>query len=88
MDSDPHLNRVTTYTYEVSPSPPSFDFVHDRERRVFRLTGPEETTEFFRADPVRYLVVEPDPTSGEMKPVLKYGRPAYLYLCREEREVR
>jgi hypothetical protein len=38
--------------------------------------------------PIRHLVVEPDPETGELKPVVERGSPTYLYLCREEREVR
>jgi hypothetical protein len=52
------------------------------------LTGPDGSTECFRDNPTRYLVVEPDAETSEMTPVLKRGRPTYLYLCREEQEVR
>jgi hypothetical protein len=51
------------------------------------LTGPDGKTEVFRDNPTRHLSVVPDPQTGEMKPVMKYGRPTYLWLCREEREV-
>jgi hypothetical protein len=65
----------------------SFTSAHDLEKRVFLLTGPDGKTEVFRDNPTRYLSVAPDPQTGEMKPVMKYGRPTYLWLCREEREV-
>ena len=66
----------------------SFTLTHDTEKRVFLLAGPEGKTEVFRDNPTRYLSVAPDPETGEIKPVMKYGRPTYLWLCREEREVR
>src|SRR5262249_52790175 len=61
---------------------------HVREKGVFRLTAPDGKTEVFRDDATRYLVVEPDPETGEMTPVIRGGQPKFLYLCREEREVR
>ena len=66
----------------------SFALARDPEERVFLLTGPDGKTEVFRDIPTRYLSVAPDPQTGEMKPVMKHGRPTYLWLCREEREVR
>jgi hypothetical protein len=65
----------------------SFTLAHDVAKRVLMLTGPDGKTEVFRDKPTRYLSVAPDPESGEMKPVMKYGRPVYLWLCREEHEV-
>jgi hypothetical protein len=50
---------------------------------VYRPTSPER----FRDNPVRHLVVEPDPQTGEMRPVTERGQPAYFYLSREEREL-
>ena len=46
------------------------------------------TVEVWRDNPARFLCVEPDPETGAMRPVVQLGRPVYLYLCREEREVR
>jgi hypothetical protein len=71
----------------IPPPPRSFTMAHDLEKRVFLLTGPDGKTEVFRDNPTRYVAVAPDPQTGEMKPVVKYGRPTYLWLCREEREV-
>src|SRR5262249_60842441 len=78
---------TTTFTYSYTAPPPSFSFEHDKERRLFRLTGADGKIEFFRDNPTRYLVVEPDGKSGEMRPATKHGQPVYLWLCREEREV-
>ena len=68
--------------------PPPFTFEHDREKGVFRLRWSDGEVEVFRDKPIRHLVVEPDAETGEIRPVLKRGGPTYLYLCREEREVR
>jgi hypothetical protein len=84
-DSDP---VATTYTYSYEPEPPLFDFEHLEENGLFVVTGPGCGTQYFRDRPVRYLVLEPDRETGESTPLLKNRRPVYLWLCREEREVR
>jgi hypothetical protein len=89
MDSEPQSGPlITTYTYSAPiPSRPTYHFEHDPENGIFRIRWPDGTVEVFRDKPVRYLVVEPDAETGDVTPVVKYGRPTYLYLCREEREV-
>ena len=72
----------------AATEPPPVRFEHDPAGRVFRLTAADGIVEVFRDNPTRYLCVEPDPESGAMKPVMKHGRPVFLHLCREEREVR
>jgi hypothetical protein len=81
------LGSITTITYSFEEEPNRFDFVHDKAKGVFVLTGPDDITERFRDKPARYLVVEPDPDTGELRPAVKRGLPVYLYLCREEREL-
>jgi hypothetical protein len=66
----------------------AFGFEHDPQKGIFRLERADGEVEVFRDKPARYLVVEPDSETGEVKPVVERGRPVYLYLCREEREVR
>jgi hypothetical protein len=51
------------------------------------LTAPDGKTEHFRDNPARYLVVVPDPKTGEMRPVINRGEPTHIYLCREDRGV-
>jgi hypothetical protein len=75
---------VTTYTYDAAP--PTHRIEHDAEQRLFRITGPDGKTAAFRADPVRFLIAEADPQTGQPTPALKHGRPQFLILCREERE--
>ena len=75
---------VSAYFYE--PTPDQFTFEHDKQKRLFLLTGKDGKVERFRDNPVRQLVVEPDPETGEMRPVTVLGKPTYIYLCREDRE--
>ena len=77
---------VTTLTYEAEPPSPAFQFQfsHDKEKRLLVLTWPDGKTEQFRDNPIRQLVVEPDPAPGELRPAIKNGQPVFVYLCREE----
>jgi len=64
---------------------PTFAFQHDVPNRVLRLTWADGRVETFRDPPVRYLVLERDDQTGELRPVVRCGGPWCLYLCREER---
>jgi hypothetical protein len=91
---------IITYTYFVmdqeeaagsaagSETPPRYSFEHDRENGVYRVKWSDGEVEVFRDKPVRHLVVEPDRQTGELRPAITRGNPRYLYLCREEREIR
>jgi hypothetical protein len=79
-------DHVTTVTYGAEPPSPAFQFNHDKAKRLFVLTWPDGKTEHFRDNPMRQLVVEPDPVTGELRPAIKNGQPVFVYLCREERE--
>jgi hypothetical protein len=79
-------SRVTTFVWSTKPRTLPFTFVHDQQKRLFILTWSDGTVERFRDNPARQLMVEPDPETGEMRPVIKHGKPAFVYLCREERE--
>jgi hypothetical protein len=67
---------------------PPWTFEHAKEKGVFRITWSDGETDAFRDNPTLFLVVEPDSKTGEMKPALTRGWPTFLYLCRQEREVR
>jgi len=75
------------YSYPIEPQASPVAFEHDKQKRLFILTWPDGKTEHFRDNPARHLMVEPDPETGEMRPVIKRGQPSYIYLCREEREL-
>jgi hypothetical protein len=77
---------TTMYTY--SRVEPKVTVEHDRDERIFRLVGQDGKTEVFRDHATRYLVVEPDLETGEITPVIQQGQPWFLWLCREEHEVR
>jgi hypothetical protein len=78
--------RAVTAVYDYDVKPRTFKFEHNREKRVFTLTGPDGKTQHFRDNPTTYLMVEPDSENGAMRPATKQGRPVIIYLCREERE--
>ena len=71
--------------YTFTHAAPRFDWQHLADKRLFALTA-KGKTEYWRDNPTRYLVVEPDPETGMMKPATKDRKPVYLWLCREERE--
>jgi hypothetical protein len=77
---------ITTHTY--TRREPEVIVEHDLEKRVFRVKGPDGSTELFRDHAARYLVVEPHPETGEWMLVIREGEPHILCLCREEREVK
>ena len=77
----------TTHVWDPEPAPPSFTFEHDKQRRLFVLTWSDGRTERFRDNPARHPVVRPDPQTGAMRAVTRYGQPLYLYISREEREL-
>jgi hypothetical protein len=83
---DDGTGAVTTYVYTIEDYPRAFNFNHDARNGVFVVTMADGTEERFRDNPTRHLLVEPDPDTGEARPVAKRGRPAYVWLCREERE--
>ena len=68
---------VTTYTYFVE-DPPAASTSSTTRTGVNVVTKPDGTTERFRDKPVRHLVVEPEPDTGEMRPAIKGGLP---YTC-------
>jgi hypothetical protein len=80
----PVLPETTAYIFSTDVPTVPFTFEHDKEKRLFVLTGADGKTEHFRDNPTRHLLVEPAPISGRLRPVIKNGKPAYIYLCREE----
>jgi hypothetical protein len=79
---------VTTFTYDRSrPSArdePKWTVEHDPKKGVFRLTDPDGVTAVFRNKALRYLVLNPDPETGELAPVVLRGQPLFWYLCLEK----
>jgi hypothetical protein len=75
-----------TAVYDSLAKPQPFTFEHNREKRVFTLTGADGKTQHFRDNPTKYLMVETDGENSATRPVTQQGRPVIIYLCREERE--
>ena len=70
---------VTTYSVGPEPRNPTFRFAHDKAKGLFILTWSDGTVEF-RDRPARQLMVEPDPVTGEMRPVTRNGQPVFICL--------
>jgi hypothetical protein len=83
----PALPDAAAYIFSTDVPTVPFTFEHHKEKHLFVLTGADGKSEYFRDNPARHLLVEPAPISGRLRPVIKNGKPAYIYLCREEREV-
>jgi hypothetical protein len=73
---------ITTYSYsyEEPPAEPEWLVQRDPEKGTLQLTGPDGKTEVFRGRVLRYLEVEVDQQSGELRPVIRDGRPRILCL--------
>lgn len=82
VQSDP-LGNVTTFTYFFDLEPARFQVEHDRQKRLFEITGPDGKKTEFHDRAVQFLVVEPDPDTGELEPDVTRGKPKVMYLCRE-----
>jgi hypothetical protein len=80
--TDPAGNgAVCTYQYE--PEPCRFRVKHDRRKHLIRISGPDGEMSEFEDKPVRFLVVETDPKTGEPRPCFAGGKPKVMLLCRE-----
>ena len=94
------VSRIITYVYDASwnaipdgdsrrnaPSvkpQPEVEVAYDRSRHVIQITEPGGKTAEFEDQPVRFLVLERDPKTRALKPVIELGKPVYYYLAREK----
>ena len=62
---------------------PASSVEHDREKRLFRVTDPDGKVTEFHDRAQRFLIVAPDPQTGKLEPVISWGVPKVMYLCRE-----
>jgi hypothetical protein len=91
-NDEPRMVRIVEYgdearyVYEFPERSSRVNVEHDLAKRVFRIMESNGRTAVFRDEPVRFLVVARSPQTGETMPVMRYGEPEYLYLCREERQ--
>jgi hypothetical protein len=65
--------------YTFTHAAPRFDWEHLADKRLFALTA-KDKTEYWRDNPTRYLVVEPDPETGMMKPATRIAGP-FTFGC-------
>jgi hypothetical protein len=79
-----HYDKEGKLAFVEAPTPPGSSFEHDEARRVFRLTTPDGKTAEFHDRAQRFLVVAPDQQTGKLAPVLSWGVPKVMYLCREK----
>ncbi len=80
--TDPRAGR-TVLTYQYEPQRCRFRVKHDRKKHVLRIAGPDGETAEFEDEPARFLVVQADAKTGEIRPSLIGGEPSVMLLCRE-----
>ena len=80
--SDARRERVKLV--EVQPPPePKVDLTYDRSRHVIRIRETNGKTAEFDDRPVRFLVLDRNPVTKALEPVIIHGEPLYYYLARE-----
>ena len=79
VDPGKNTGPPPPFDLETPPrTPPPYTFEHEREKGVFRLKWSDGEVEVFRDKPTRYLVVEPDRETGELRAAITRGYPTYL----------
>ena len=66
-----------------APPRPGTSWEHDEGKRVFRVIDPNGRVTEFHDRAVKFLVVAADQKTGKLEPVLSWGEPKVIYLCRE-----
>jgi hypothetical protein len=91
------MGKVTTFVYdgkgklipEGDPPPkprpvePKVEVTYDRARHVIKITQSGGKTAEFDDRPVRFLVMDRNPVTKALEPVIIRGEPLYYYLARE-----
>ena len=78
------LRREGAKLVEVQPPPdPKADLTYDRSRHVIRIKEKNGKTAEFDDRPVRFLVMDRNPVTKALEPVIIHGQPLYYYLARE-----
>ena len=67
---------------EVKPEP-KVEVTYDRARHIIKITQPGGKTAEFDDRPVRFLVMDRNPVTKALEPVIIRGEPLYYYLARE-----
>jgi hypothetical protein len=79
-EGDPR--RKLARLVEVEPEP-EVEVTYDRVRHVIKITQPGGKTAEFDDRPVRFLVMDRNPVTKALEPVIIRGEPLYYYLARE-----
>jgi hypothetical protein len=78
---------IASCRWDPDPLAPSFTIDHDKQERLFVLTCSDGEIEHCRDSPVLHLMAGSGPQTGEMQPVIRLGKTAFIYLSREAREL-
>ncbi len=62
---------------------PKVEITRDPARRVIKVTGRDGKTALFEDKPTRFLVMDRNPVTKALEPVIIHGEPLYYYLARE-----
>ncbi len=62
---------------------PRVEITRDPARGVIKITGRDGKTAVFEDRPTRYLVMDRNPVTKALEPVIIHGEPLYYYLARE-----
>ncbi len=62
---------------------PKLEVDYDRSRHVIKITQEGEKPAEFDDRPARFLLMDRDPKTKKVKPVMEWGNPVYYYLASE-----
>jgi hypothetical protein len=79
-EDDPRRKRARLV--EVEPKP-KVEVAYDRSRHVIQIKEPGGKTAEFDDRPVRFLVMDRNPVTKALEPVIIRGEPLYYYLAKE-----
>ncbi len=65
---------------------PNVEVAYDRSRHVIQITQEGDDTAEFEDRPARFLLMDRDPRTKAVKPVLECGNPVFYYLASETGE--
>ena len=76
------IARRRTRSFEADGAP-RLEVDYDRSRHVIKITQEGEKTAEFDDRPARFLLMDREPETKKVKPVMEWGNPVYYYLARE-----
>ena len=76
------IARRRTRSFEPDGAP-KLEVDYERSRHVIKITQEGEKTAEFDDRPARFLLMDREPETKKVKPVMEWGNPVYYYLARE-----